>query len=157
MNSQKKINKFIDLSTVVTGFSAFKLNGSGQVNEYYNTIVAIVGQDTMDDLLSAFETIKRDANDENLRDELLRARILSNEKFGPVTRNIIKMWFIGSWYKLSHDWRAKYGISDKDETHVVSANAYKEGLLWPTVGSHPPGAKAPGYGTWEKAPQIPLK
>ena len=34
--------------------------------------------------------------------------------------------------------------------HVVSAAAYREGLVWPAAGTHPMSAKQPGFGTWAK-------
>jgi hypothetical protein len=39
--------------------------------------------------------------------------------------------------------------------HVVSAASYTEGLLWPTIGANPNGAKAPGYASWAQPPRIP--
>jgi hypothetical protein len=37
----------------------------------------------------------------------------------------------------------------------VNESAYTEGLLWVAIGANPPGAKAPGYGSWARPPQIP--
>jgi len=36
----------------------------------------------------------------------------------------------------------------------VSPASYTEGLLWPTIGANPPGAKAPGFGTWAYPPVL---
>ena len=41
-----------------------------------------------------------------------------------------------------------------DSTHVVSPTSYTEGLLWPTIGANPPGAKAQGFGSWAAPPTI---
>lgn len=84
-----------------------------------------------------------------------RSKILSDDKLGPVTRSTIKLWFIGTWYQLPMSWRERYGMSELDKTFIPSPTAYIEGLLWPSIGAHPPGAKAPGYGTWTGAPDIP--
>ncbi len=154
MNNEQ-LDEFLEMSTVLTAFSAYKLKGTGQLEAYFNTVVEIVGKATMDELLNAYRKVKKAANnDETVLNKQLRFQILSNDKLGPITRNIIKMWFIGSWYQLPNAWRENYGEAEKDSTFVISTNAYIEGLLWPTIDSHPPGAKAPGYGTWASKPQI---
>jgi hypothetical protein len=48
---------------------------------------------------------------------------------------MVKMWYLGSWLG-----------------QVVSADAYKEGLVWPAIGTHPPAAKQPGYASWSLPP-----
>ena len=40
------------------------------------------------------------------------------------------------------------------ETSTVTSASYQEGLLWRAIGANPPGAKAPGYGSWAKPPRI---
>lgn len=107
-------------------------------------------------LLLTFEKIITDvASNDTDFDQALRHKILGDTKLGPIARNIIKMWFVGTWYQLPDYWLEKYGMNNNDTTFVVSPNAYKEGLLWPTIGAHPMGAKAPGYATWTAAPKIP--
>ncbi|WP_025742022.1 hypothetical protein [Aquimarina pacifica] len=151
----EKLSVFLDLSVVLTAFSAYQLHGTGQLEAYYTTIVDIIGDQTMSEILVAFNTAKTEASsDQKQLEQQIRIHLLSNDKLGPITRNIIKMWFIGSWYQLPNIWREAYGKSEKDQTFVVSSIAYTEGLLWPTIDSHPPGAKAPGYGTWANPPKI---
>ncbi|WP_010181941.1 hypothetical protein [Aquimarina agarilytica] len=153
--NKEQLNVFLEMSTVLTAFSEYELKGTGQLEAYFNTVVEIVGQGIMDELLNAFAEVKKIANNnEAILNKQLRFQLLSNDKLGPITRNIIKMWFIGSWYQLPNAWRENYGESQKDITFVVSANSFIEGLLWPSIDSHPPGAKAPGYGTWTNKPQI---
>jgi hypothetical protein len=62
---------------------------------------------------------------------------------------------VGAWYPLPAAWRGTFGELEKDTTFVVSPAAYTEGLLWPTIGANPAGAKGPGYGTWSVPPRIP--
>ncbi len=152
---QEKLNVFLDLSVALTAFSAYQLRGTGQLEAYYTTIVDIVGETVITEVLNAFTTAKVQASQDQAQlEQQIRIHLLSDDKLGPVTRNIIKMWFIGNWYQLPDIWRETYGKSEKDTTFVISPVAYTEGLLWPTIDSHPPGAKAPGYGTWANAPQI---
>lgn len=153
---QSELNDFLALSTVVTNFTVFNLQGTGQANVYYDTVVSVVSEDTMGELLAEFRAVQSDTRDDpDLLDKRLRIDILSNEKLGPITRNIIKLWYIGTWYQLPQAWRERFGADENDKTFIPSPNAYVEGLLWPAIGAHPPGAKAPGYGTWTAAPKIP--
>lgn len=153
---QCDLNDFLSLSEELTAFSIFQLQGTGVADEHFKTVTNIVGKDTVNELLQAFYEIKhKTEKNSDLRAKYLRSDILSDTKLGPVARNIIKLWFIGTWYQLPSSWRENFGISEQDTTFIPSPTAYVEGLLWPTIGAHPPGAKAPGYGTWTKAPQIP--
>src|SRR5262249_56415818 len=88
------------------------------------------------------------------KDKLLRSKILSDEEFGPIARNILKLWYVSTWFELPRSWREKFGPLVNDRTFIPFAYAYPEGLLWPVVGSHPAGAKAPGYASWTEAPKI---
>ncbi|MDB4729960.1 hypothetical protein OAF58_00575 [bacterium] len=150
------LSDFIALSEILTGFSEFKLNGTGQTERYYATVSNIVGEATMSELLSTYTAlIDTSGDDTALIDKKLRADILSSEKLGPIARNLIKLWYIGTWYKLPDAWHAQFESASEDHDFVPHPNSYVEGLLWPAIGAHPPGAKAPGYGTWTDAPNIP--
>ncbi|BDD04689.1 hypothetical protein [Aureibacter tunicatorum] len=150
-NNNPQLDLFLDFSEKLTAFDDYTLNGTGQVEEYYFHINQIIGDDIMKKLLDQFQSIKDQADFE----QSLRAEILSCELLGPVTRNIIKLWFTGTWYQLPKKWMEKYSINDLDKTYVISSRSYVEGLMWPTIGTHPMGAKGPGYGTWTEAPNIP--
>jgi hypothetical protein len=94
------------------------------------------------------------AGDPEALDEGLRAQVLSDDKLGPIARNLIKMWFVGTWYELPQEWRDRYAAREPVSTHVVSPASYTEGLLWPTIGANPPGAKGQGFGSWVGPPAI---
>jgi hypothetical protein len=147
---------FLSLSSVVTGFTAFQLQGTGQAESYFSTLIDILGETTVAALLQTFRRVRQEAGqDEAALDRLLRAEIFSDEKLGPIARNLIKLWYVGTWYQLPAVWRGTFGKQEKDTTFVVSPAAYTEGLLWPTIGANPAGAKGPGYGTWSVPPRIP--
>lgn len=151
-----KFDDFLSLSSVVTGFTAFQLQGTGQAESYFSTLIDILGETTVAALLQAFRRVRREAGeDEAALDRLLRAAIFGDEKFGPIARNLIKLWYVGTWYQLPAVWREVFGALEKDTTVVVSPAAYTEGLLWPAIGANPAGAKGPGYGTWGAPPRIP--
>ena len=150
------LDGFLTLSSVLTGFTRFRLLGTGQAQLYFSTLIDVVGADSVEELTRAFEGVAAAANgDQAALERQLRVDILSHEKFGPIARNIIKLWFVGTWYQLPADWRDLFGTPEHDGTFVPAPSAYVEGLLWPTIGANPNGAKAPGYGSWAEPPRIP--
>lgn len=156
MSGKAKLDSFLEFSSRVTAFTVFELRGTGQADAYFDTVVGVVGDGLLGDLLAIDEAIRAETDgDDAARDRLLRARIFSDERLGPVARNILKLWYIGTWYALPQDWHEAYGSVDDDSTFVVSAASYAEGLVWPAIGANPPGAKGPGYGTWSAPPTIP--
>lgn len=145
-------DKFLALSAEITAFTTFDLLGTGMADAYLKAVIDVVGEATVEQLLDAWERVRRAGPD---LEENLRREIFGDEKLGPIARNIIKLWYIGTWYQLPYAWTQTFGALEKDVTFVVSPAAYVEGLLWPAIGSHPPGAKAPGYGSWATPPVIP--
>lgn len=145
-------DKFLALSAEITAFTTFDLLGTGMADAYLKAVIDVVGEATVAQLLDAWERVRRAGPD---LEENLRREIFGDEKLGPIARNIIKLWYIGTWYQLPYAWTQTFGALEKDVTFVVSPAAYVEGLLWPAIGSHPPGAKAPGYGSWATPPVIP--
>ena len=79
--------------------------------------------------------------------------LVGHARLGPLAKNLIRMWYVGNWEQLPAAWGDEFGAPANDQTKVVSAAAYQEGLVWRTIGSHAPGAKQPGYGTWAVRPR----
>jgi hypothetical protein len=146
-------DRFLAFSAEVTGFSAFELLGTGQAESYLASVTGVVGERVLGELLDAYERVSAEAGED--RKARLYRDVLSSEKLGPVARNIIKMWYVGAWYELPPEWTESFGARDNDVTFFVSPAAYTEGLLWRAIGANPPGAKAPGYGSWAAPPRIP--
>ncbi len=152
------LDAFLSLSVLLTGYSRFRLLGTGQAQLYFSTLCDVVGEATVDELLQALARVRSRAGDDDAAVEsFLRAEILSDEKLGPIARNVIKLWYVGVWYQLPAEWRDAYGLREKDVTFVPSPASYAEGLLWPTIDANPSGAKGPGYGTWALPPRINLR
>lgn len=153
-----EIEDFLRLSAVLTDFSEFHLLGTGQAELYYSTAVGSAGKCVISEFLKVFRQVESDAGgDSGKLDKGLRSAILSDEKLGPVARNLIKLWYIGTWYQLPGAWHERFGLAGDDKTFIPSPSSYVEGLLWTAIGAHPPGAKAPGYGTWTEPPVIPSR
>jgi len=120
---------------------------------YFSAAAEIVGLDVLRQIAGVYQRAVADAGgDPDSLMRGLRAHLFAQSKLGPVTRNLVKLWYSGYWYQLPDEWRKRHGTSERDVTFAVSAESYTEGLLWKAVGSNPPGAKAPGYGTWGDPP-----
>lgn len=150
---------FLDFSAILTGFSRFDLQGTGQASLYFETIRDMIGGDLFVEVLQAFHRLVLKAesnNDESILTTGIRSQILESKKLGPIARNIIKLWYVATWYELPKDWQDAYGTKENDRTFIPSPEAYPEGLLWPAIGINPPGAKGLGYGTWSEPPLVTL-
>ena len=155
MSVERNLDDFLEFSSLITGFGAYHLRGTGLVELYLTTVTEIVGDATMKALLGAYRNAADEAaGDAALLERSVRRVIMSDPKLGPVTRHLIKLWYVGTWYGLPREWREAYGENEKDRTFVVSAGAYVEGLLWPAIGANPSGAKPLGYGMWATPPRI---
>jgi len=147
------IEGFLDLSVALTGVSKFELQGTGQASLFYSTSQDILGDRILTELLQAFQNARARADSGAVSlSESIQQDVLGSEKHGPIARNIIKLWYLGTWYQLPGAWRNSFGVHPKDVTFVLSPAAFTEGLLWPTLGVNPPGAKAQGYGSWAGKP-----
>ena len=146
-----RLDGFLAFSADVTAFSVFTLRGTGQAEAYLSTVTGVVGEALVDELLERYARVR----ESGALEDGLRREIFSDERLGPIARNIVKLWFVGIWYELPPAWTEAFGAREGDVTFTVSAAAYVEGLLWPAIGANPPGAKAPGYGSWVGPPRIP--
>jgi len=156
VTDKERLTLFIALSADVTAFTAFELYGTGQADAYLSTVRDVVGEDILDELLAAYDRVRGEAPQKgSAKDDGLRRDIFSDEKLGPIARNIIKLWYVGTWFELPRAWTETFGAREKNVSFMVSPMSYTEGLLWPAIGANPSGAKAPGYGSWTGPPQIP--
>jgi hypothetical protein len=162
--------EFLSLSVDLTAFEETVLLGTGLARHYLAKVQAACGDEVVTALLDAHRATRADAAvdaggqdraltdlallDRALLDRALRHRIFSDDRLGPVARNVIKLWYAGMWCALPPEWIDCYGARTAAETSAVTAAAYQEGLLWPAIGANPPGAKAPGYGSWAQPPRI---
>jgi hypothetical protein len=148
-------NTFIALSVSLTGFPEYQLQGTGLASLYLSELIDIVGKEIIQEILDTYQKIQsKSGNDAQKLEENIRIQLMSDAKFGPVARNILKLWYSGNWYQLPDEWRTNYGVRERDISFVISAESYTEGLLWRAIGSNPSGAKPIGYGIWAEAPEI---
>ncbi|HEY1571194.1 MAG TPA: hypothetical protein VGG05_07620 [Pseudonocardiaceae bacterium] len=156
----RSFEEFVRLSVDLTAFDETDLLGTGLAHQYLAKVRAACGDEVVTALLDAHRAARADAVDDagscdrTRFDRALRHRIFSDDRLGPVARNVIKLWYAGMWYGLLPEWTDCHGAHAAAETSTVTAASYQEGLLWPAIGANPPGAKAPGYGSWAQPPRI---
>jgi hypothetical protein len=151
--AQPNMQDFLGLSSELTCFTVFELYGTGQASAYFAAVEKVVSSDLLNAMLAAWRAVQALPAAE--RKVQLRRQILGDQKLGPVARNMIKLWYSGTWYELPQEWIEVYGATAADVAFVVSPTAYTEGLMWTAFGAHPPGAKAQGYGSWAEPPVFP--
>jgi hypothetical protein len=145
--------QFLELSARLTGFERVELQGTGLSEEYYRQLVGVIGKELCDELcLLSSRLIEEFHDDEDELNAAIRRQIMASAKFGPVARNIIQMWYLGSWIQMPPGWRSQFGTAPNDVTRVISAEGYIQSLVYNVMGAHPPAAKQPGFGSWGQPP-----
>ncbi|MEV4509066.1 hypothetical protein AB0K00_08950 [Dactylosporangium sp. NPDC049525] len=145
------LEDFLALSVDLTAFPETDLLGTGLGEQYLEKVRAACGDAVVADLLAAHRAARADLEG---FDRALRHQVLSDDRLGPVARAVIKLWYAGMWYGLPPEWTDTFGAQPAAEASAVTAASYQEGLLWRAIGANPPGAKAPGYGSWAQPPRI---
>ena len=137
------IEVFYKISSVFTGFSLIELQKTGVAREYLDALIRSTAEENVRDLLDFYH------QHEN---EEIAEHVFNHEMYGAMIRSLIQMWYLGSWYPLPKEWHKRYGGSEISE-YVVSASAYKTGLIWKTIGTHAPGTNPSGFGVWATEPK----
>jgi hypothetical protein len=137
------------MSALLTGYGRVRLAGTGLTEAYLRTIDAALPAGALDELLDAFGRLPSGSG----REAAAVPAILDDLRLGPVARNVILLWYCGTWTALSEAWHAAHGHSPLDTTRVVSAQAYQSGLQWDAAGAHPAGARQQGFGAWSAPPE----
>jgi hypothetical protein len=153
------LDEFLNCSALVTGFGRLDLLGTGMAETYYRTLTGTIGESICDELWAAIGKLQRKfgGDPERLEEAITKELVIGNPKqgpvkLGPVIKAIVQMWYLGQWAQMPPAWRAAYGTNPNDFNRIVSAEAYTEGLIWRAAGTHPQGARQPGYGSWAQPP-----
>jgi len=81
------------------------------------------------------------------QEQQVQDKIVNNQEIGPLAKNIINLWYLGIWYDIFK--------TSATQDFVVSAKAYKNSLVWTTIGAHPMGYSEGNFGYWNTPPIIP--
>lgn len=133
---------FVRLSAELTGFDAYALHGTGQVEAHLATVERQVGRDYLMGLLAGT------ADTGNLGPRVRMA----------VLGAITKLWYGGAWMALPASIYAALNLIADGQlapniTYVPSVEAYRQGLMWKAFHGHPMGANPPGFGSWSEPPE----
>jgi hypothetical protein len=144
-----RVDLFLDLSALLTGFDRVQLHGTGVADSYRQTLEDALPEDVLSDLFAAYEALPPDDG----REAAVARDILGDPRLGAVAQNLIILWYCGTWAALPDDWRGAHGSLPLDTDRVISPEAYVAGLQWVVAGAHPIGARQQGFGAWALAPE----
>jgi hypothetical protein len=160
MADSASLSQFVDLSAVLTGFTADVLNPPLDPLEiaqnYLNFVESNSVPGMLDELLATFESIvSASGGDPQKVADGVQSQILSvapvppaTESIGTLARRIIRMWYLATWYTTEPPDPAGDG-------QVISANAYTRGLAWSAFQAHPMGYSEMTFGYWATPPAPP--
>jgi len=138
-NPRFTIPDFVSLSSALTGVSAAQLRPDvdpiGIADQYFDTLTGNVSAAILADLAAKFRAIADPVE--------AAGQILDDPVFGLIARSIIKLWLLGQWYNP---------VNPSQAIKVVSAQAYKESLVWKVMQSHPMGYSMFQFGYWSETP-----
>lgn len=141
---------FLEVSECLTGFSRVELLATGMARDYEAALRKVYGDDVVAQLLREVRAvIKKAGDDEAKLEKLMTARVFNDDTMlcAPA-KNLVQMWYLGTYT----DYTNMTPIVIFKPTTVVSAEAYRQSLVLRDNGSHPMGAKQPGYGSWALGP-----
>lgn len=121
---------FLEVSCHLTGFDAGMLLGTGLLETYHDLLLKCLGEERLRGLL--YEQTPQPASTNTT--EMPPA--MQDPGSDALTCRLIRLWYTGHW-----------------GGEMVSAAAYRGGLLWRAIGVSPPGSRPPGYGSWSQPPQ----
>jgi uncharacterized protein YjbI with pentapeptide repeats len=124
MTDRIHLQPFLTVSSTLTGFDVGTLLGTGMAERYYDVVIEHHGLEGLETLLATPSA------------SLSTVAATHSSSPTPV-QQLINLWYSGRW-----------------DGELVDPEAYREGLIWRAVGANPPGARAPGYGTWALEPEL---
>jgi hypothetical protein len=140
------LEQFVNLSRVLTGYDRVELLGTGMAESYYRAITGVYKEAVLRLLFEAQAIFEGYGEQHADFENQIRTRILQGIEFAPVAKNIMQLWYLGSITNFNDP-------DPSTNTWVISPEAYVNSLVWVAAGSHPAGAKYPGFGSWSLKPQ----
>lgn len=126
---------FMAISESLTGFSVNELQSTGLAEIYYQYILNQIETATFIEFLNVSKNVLESSENKEQLQNAVKAEIITNPATQGIAQSIITLWYLGTW-----------------EGTYVNDRSYKEGLIWTVMYAHPPGAKQPGFKSWETKP-----
>ncbi len=137
---------FLEASAALTGYDVFTLRGTGLAREYFDHVVAAVGEQSLRRLCGLVcDPSTGRARPQKAITAAISAAISSGGAMDPLAQQVIGLWYLGTWNPDP--------TNSSSEAALVSGRSYVEGLVWPAIGSHPQAAKQQGFGAWSEEPR----
>ncbi|MCJ7932282.1 MAG: hypothetical protein MUW56_01265 [Chryseobacterium sp.] len=126
---------FMSISEALAGFTVNELQSTGLAETYYTYILKSLEAATFAEFLTVSKNILESSSDEHQLRNAIQSGIIADPGMNDMAGKVITMWYLGTW-----------------EGAYINDLSYKEGLVWNLMHSHPPGAKQPGYKSWNIKP-----
>lgn len=126
---------FMSISEALAGFTVNELQSTGLAEIYYTYVLKSLDAATFAEFLTISKNILEKYSSEEELKKAIQAEIIENPRMNAMAGKVMTMWYMGTW-----------------EGAYVNDLSYKEGLVWNLMYSHPPGAKQPGYKSWNIKP-----
>lgn len=131
-----EIDDFIALSLLLTGEAHLE---RPLAEQYLNRITSGPLGASLPPLLTTFRVLQSAGGDINAA---ISTQILADAVLGPLAKQILILWYTG----ILTDADGKNGSYGSPEQ-------FFSGLVWPTIGAHPPGLSGGYFGYWRYAPE----
>jgi hypothetical protein len=148
----QRIDIFLKASSNLLEFSHYTLQSTGVAATLCEFCRDYVGSERFDRWMEQLIELPSAP----VAKEQAMLKLLNDDFYGPITRNLQIVWYVGSWMQLPDSWQQRYAPDKPNTTVVVSAQTYQEGLVWPLIDAHPPGAKQQGWAVWSRPPMRPV-
>src|SRR5262249_34534790 len=141
-----ELQLFVEVSVALTGFSEAELQSTGLIQAYFDELALVVGRTIRGQFLQQAATAPG-------------AVMQKGNLWQPLAQNLLRLWYLGQWKRMPKCWaethfdeaaREGYDEFGRDVDRGVSPQSYQQGLVWRAIGVNPPGAKQPGFASWEK-------
>jgi len=136
------VEQFLSLSAALVGLDPIHLKPRNTpldvAEQYLYTLRDNIPQDSFHALFAIFA-----ARSPMVGPHDAAGGILEDPDLGPIARSIIKLWLLSTWYDP---------LRPNQPVRVVSSQAYKEGLVWKIMQSHPIGYSMWSFGYWAEEP-----
>ncbi len=126
---------FMSISEALTGCTVNELQSTGLAETYYTYILKSLDTATFVEFLTVSKNILEKSSGEEEVKKSIQTEIIKKPGLNDISGKVITLWYLGSW-----------------EGAYINDLSYKEGLVWNLMYSHPPGAKQPGYKSWNSKP-----
>lgn len=141
---------FLEVSECLTGFGRVELLAAGMAGSYEAELKKVYGDEVVTRLLREVRAVIAEADgDEAKLEASMLARVFNDDSvLCAPAKNLAQMWYLGTLI----DYTDPTPTVVFKRTTVVSAEAYQQSLVLRDNGSHPAGARQPGFGSWALGP-----